>query len=181
MPPYKMRFIRRMFWVLLVFLSGTSGCAEEFPEERTVLDLPGMRVPPARLRSGKTPVPGQLILLGGRILKKYPEPGGCLFLVGALPLSGEAPSSHVPGNVRVLGKDAFLLSVSSLRLAGSPVKEEPKSRRISVVDSGRKASPIVPGDLVTALGEVRGWIRMDGGTSVRKSLLVVRGWYLERW
>jgi hypothetical protein len=170
-----------MFWVLLVFLSGTSGCAEEFPEERTVLDLPGMRVPPAWLRSGKTPVPGQLILLGGRILKKYPEPGGCLFLVGALPLTGKAPGSDVPGKVRFSKKDAFLLSVSSLRLAGSPVKEGPKSRRISFVGSGRMTSPIVPGDLVTVLGEVRGWIRMDAGSSERKSLLVVRGWYLERW
>ncbi len=180
MPPCKMRFIRRMFWVLLVFLSGISGCTEEFPEERTVLASPGMRLPPALLRSGRTPVPGQLVLLGGRILKRYPASGGCLFLVGALPLTGKGPGSAVPGKVRFAGREAFFLTVSTLRLAGSSLNGEPKHRRISVEGFERKTSPIVPGDLVTVLGEVKGWVPVSGEAPARKYFLV-RGWYLERW
>ena len=173
MLPGKMRLFRRILWIQLVFWPGIAGCAGDFSQERTVLASPGMRVPPVLIRSGRRPVPGQLVLLGGRILKKVPTSGGCLFLVGALPLAGEAPGSSASGKSRFSGRDAFLLSISALRPTGAPRTGMQKGKRVS-------ARAIGPGDLVTVLGEAKGWGRLSGGPVSRRYLLV-RGWYLERW
>ena len=179
MLPWKMRFFRQMFWIFLVLLAGTSGCAGDFSVEKTVLASSGLRVSPVRLRSGKTLAPGQWVLLGGRILEKIATPGGCLFVVRDLPLSGEVPGDSVTGKVSFSGGDRFLLAVPVLRVAGSSRKGEAEKKPVSVERTGRTRSSMVPGDRVTVLGEVRGWVRRGGGSGRR--YLLVTGWYLDRW
>ncbi len=130
---------------------------------------------PSRLHPVREETRAGAVCPPGRIdLKRVLASGGYLFLVGAVPLVGESPASSASGQSRFPERDAFLLAVSTLRPTEALRTGMRKGKRVS-------ARVIGPGDLVSVLGEAKGWGRLSGEGPASRRHLLVRGWYLERW
>lgn len=168
--------------ILSLMILFSSGCTVGLPVRRTVLVSSGLPTSLSQIMSEKLPGHGQMVLLGGRIIQRLPTEVGDIFLVRAIPLAGEVPTSSNGRDEEDSPLNSFLLEVSSLKVPGSS-RTGINPQRSHGDSSATKLSaflPLSPGDLVTLLGEVLGTETCFRGR-YRAQYLLVEGRYIERW
>lgn len=171
------------FFVLLsVCTAGFTGCTDEgIPEQKTSFVPRKMPDSIPWILSRKTPVQGKVVVLGGQVLRKTWTSHGCLFLIRALPLSENAlPEAPVQKQVQSSNRNTFVVIASPLHVLGESRTLFPDTRQKSTADKAPGKPMIGPGNLVTVVGEVRGWTSFPQGDSHSRYLLLVSQ-YIERW
>jgi|ACXJ01.1.fsa_nt_gi hypothetical protein len=176
------KHIRFGFQVLSMFcFVEIVGCAEEFPEQKTV--FVGKKTPDSLswIRSRRSFFQGKTVVLRGRILRIDKTNNGCVLYLRAIPIGQDSfpVSRDRTGRLSDPG-NTFMVRSPILHILGSPGPAPPEFGS-DLPDIGRRSQTrIMPGNLVTVVGDVQGWHHLPGRDSGSRYLVLV-GHYIERW
>ncbi|MHB1562765.1 MAG: hypothetical protein ACYCXP_01530 [Leptospirillum sp.] len=169
---------------MLILFSGLalSGCASQGDTEQLTVFVAQKTPDDLHAILSTTPLPiGRITVLGGQIIRRTDSPVGAIFLIRALPLTEDSfpkQMSEKEKSKKITSKDTFILFVPSLKMIGqAKPKINPERSGMIVFGNNENQTPYIgTGNLITAVGEIKGMERFPGELPVSmagKHLLMV--------